>query len=56
MTSRTTTLTQEREKLERFPEYPPRDDLQNWLHLYERSVPTMLPIHFRQSAEHHSGV
>ena len=46
MTSRTTTLTQEREKLERFPEYPPRDDLQNRLHLYERSVPTMLPIHF----------
>ena len=46
MTSRTNTLTQEREKLERFPEYPPRDDMQNWLHLYEPSVITSLAIHY----------
>ena len=35
MTSKTTTLTQQREDLQHFPEYPPRDDMQNWLHLYE---------------------
>ncbi len=46
MTSRTTTLTQEREKLERFPDYPPRDDMQNWIHLYEPSVITSLAIHY----------
>ena len=46
MTSQTTILTKEAGRLERFPEYPPRDDMQNWLHLYERSVPTMLPIYF----------
>ena len=46
MTSRTTTLAQEEGKLERFPDYPPRDDMQNWLHLYERSVITSLAIHY----------
>ena len=29
MTSKTTILTQVREELERFPDYPPRDDMQN---------------------------
>ncbi len=46
MTSRTTILTQEREKLERFPGYPPRDDMQNWLHLYERSVISSLALYY----------
>ena len=46
MTSRTTILTQEREKLERFPDFPPRDDMQNWLYLYEPSVITSLAIHY----------
>ena len=46
MTSRTTTLTQEAGSLERFPEYPPRDDMQNWLHLYEPSVISSLAIHY----------
>ncbi len=46
MTSRTTTLTKEAGRLERFPEYPPRDDMQNWLHLYEPSVITSLAIHY----------
>ena len=46
MTSKTTTLTKEPGKLERFPDYPPRDDMQNWLHLYERSVVTSLVNHF----------
>ena len=46
MTSRTTTLTKEAGRLERFPEYPPRDDMQNWLYLYEPSVITSLAIHY----------
>ena len=46
MTSKTTTLTQRGGELQRFPEYPPRDDMQNWLHLYETAVVTSLAIHF----------
>ena len=46
MTSKTTMLTQTKEELERFPEYPPRDDMQNWLHLYKTSIATALAIHF----------
>ena len=46
MTSKTTTLTKGAGKLERFPEYPPRDDMQNWLYLYDTSVITSLAIHF----------
>ncbi|MYE54203.1 MAG: Uma2 family endonuclease [Chloroflexi bacterium] len=46
MTSKTTTVTQVREELERFPDYPPRDDMQNWLYLYDTSVITSLAIHY----------
>ena len=46
MTSKTTTVTQQTGKLERFPEYPPRDDMQNWLYLYETAVVTTLAIHY----------
>ena len=46
MTSKATTLTQVREDLERFPDYPPRDDMQNWLYLYDTSVITSLAIHY----------
>ena len=46
MTSKTTTLTQQREDLQHFPEYPPRDDMQNWLYLYETAIVTALGIHF----------
>ena len=46
MTSKITTLTQEEGKLERFPEYPPREDMQNWLYLYDSSILTSLVIHF----------
>ena len=46
MTSKTTTLAKRAGKLERFPEYPPRDDMQNWLYLYDTSVITSLAIHF----------
>ena len=46
MTGKTTTLTQERDGIQRFPDYPPRDDMQNWLYLYETSIVTSLAIHF----------
>ena len=46
MTSKTTVITQVEEELERFPDYPPRDDMQNWLHLYETSIVTALAIHY----------
>ena len=46
MTSKATILTQEKGKLERFPDYPPREDMQNWLYLYDSSVLTSLTIHF----------
>ena len=46
MTSKTTILTQQKGKLERFPDYPPRDDMQNWLHLYDSGVLTSLTVHF----------
>ena len=46
MTSKTTTLTQEAAGLERFPEFPPRDDMQNWLHLHASAILTSLAIHF----------
>jgi len=46
MTSKTTALTQVREELERFPDYPPRDDMQNWLYIYDTSVITSLAIHY----------
>ena len=46
MTGKTTTLTQQRGELEHFPDYPPRDDMQNWLHLYEPTIVSSLAIHF----------
>ena len=46
MTSKTTLPTQVAGELERFPDYPPRDDMQNWLYLYETSIVTSLAIHF----------
>ena len=46
MTSKTTMLTQEKGKLERFPDYPTREDMQNWLYLYDSSVLTSLAIHY----------
>ena len=45
MTSKTTTLTQVREDLERFPDFPPRDDMQNWFYLHESAVGSALAIH-----------
>ena len=45
MTSKTTTLTQVKEKLERFPDFPPRDDMQNWFYLHASAVGSALAIH-----------
>ena len=47
MTSKTTALTQVREDLERFPDFPPRDDMQNWFYLHESAVGSALAIHLR---------
>ncbi len=46
MTGKTTTLSQTREALQLFPDYPPRDDMQNWRYLYDTSVITSLAIHY----------
>ena len=46
MTTKATAFTQEASTPERFPEFPPRDDMQNTNHLHLRSVLTSLTIHF----------
>ena len=46
MTTKATTLIQEASQPERFPEFPPREDMQNTNHLHLRSVLTSLAIHF----------
>ena len=51
MTGKTTTLTQQSGALEHFPEYPPRDDMQNWLYLYEPTITSSLAIHFSDEAD-----
>ena len=48
MTSKTTTLIQEADGIARFPVFAPRDDMQNWLHLYDSSVLTALSVHFSE--------
>ena len=40
MTSKTTTLTKEAGKQERFPDFPPREDMQNTSHLHRYSILT----------------
>ena len=47
MTSKTTTLTERTGKLKRFPDFPPRDDMQNWFYLHESAVGSALAIHLR---------
>ena len=46
MTSKTITLPREDGRLDRFPDFPPREDMQNTKHLHLRSVLTTLLIHF----------
>ena len=40
-----TTLTQGADKLNRFPDFSPREDMQNTSHLHRRSILTALAIH-----------
>ena len=49
MTSKTTTLTQETGKLKRFPEFPPREDMQNWRYIYDPGVLNALSIHLKKT-------
>ena len=46
MTSRLRQTSQPGEALEAFPEFPPRDDMQNFLHLYRIGHLSMLIRHF----------
>ena len=46
MTLNTTALTHKPISLDRFPEFPPREDMQNSSHLHLRSVITSLVIHY----------
>ena len=46
MISKMATLTEQSGKLERFPDFPPRDDMQNWLHLYDPGALSALTAHF----------
>ena len=54
MTSRTTTLIQRTQdarefgELPQFPDYPPRDDMQNYLYLYRPTVGSALTIHLER--------
>ena len=45
--SKATSVTERAGKLERFPDFPPRDDMQNWFHLHESAIGSALSIHFR---------
>ena len=45
MTSRTATLTKTKRDFEPYPEFPPRDDMQNWNHLYSRGQAAALAIY-----------
>ena len=48
MTSRTTTLIREADGIAGSPVFEPRDDMQNWVHLYDSAVLTALSIHFAE--------
>ena len=48
MTSKTTIVIQEADGIARFPVFAPRDDMQNWLHLYDSAVLTALSIYFAE--------
>ena len=46
MTSKLTMQAHQPERLAEFPAFPPRDDMQNFLHLYRESYPAALIRHF----------
>ncbi|MCY4652518.1 MAG: Uma2 family endonuclease [Dehalococcoidia bacterium] len=45
MTSKTTAIARTDRELERFPEFPPRDDMQNWKFLYQNAQTAALAVH-----------
>ena len=45
MIGKPVTLTKKRGNIAQFPDFPPRQDMQNWLYLYRRSFPTALTIY-----------
>ena len=47
MTSRTTTLIRKGNIEERYPDFPPRDDMQNWRHLYRNGMQMALQVHYQ---------
>ena len=47
MTSRTTTLIRKGNVEERYPDFPPRDDMQNWKHLYRNGMQMALQVHYQ---------
>ncbi len=46
MTTKTSTLIYKGQALECFPEFPPRDDMQNWMHLHKTGALLALHIHY----------
>ena len=49
MTSKTLTSTTTVDVLEMFPDFPPRDDMQNYKHLYRPTSPAALEAHYGYS-------
>ena len=49
MASKITTLTQEAGKLKQFPDYPPREDMQNWRYIYDPGILNALGIYLRKT-------
>ncbi len=45
MTSKTTSAAGTDRELERFPEFPPRDNMQNWTCLYQNAQAAALAVH-----------
>ena len=45
MTTKTTTFAKPDRDFEPYPEFPPRDDMQNWNYLYSRGQAAALAIH-----------
>ena len=50
MVAKTKTLTRKSGKLERFPEFPPRVDMQNWRYLYRRAITSALEARLKRKA------
>ncbi len=46
MRARATTLIRQEEVPQQFPDFPPRDDMQNWLYLYRTTIAAALDFHF----------